>query len=223
MEGVIFDFNGTLLFDDEINMLSWKAYSNKKFNYPLTTEEYYHLNGTPGETWIKYITKGNVSEEDATKFTFEKEATYREEIMKSNLELAKGVIDLFKKLKEAKIPFTIATSSCKDNVDTFFKKFKLNEWFDYNKVVYFDGTFNGKPAPDIYLIAAKKIGVDIKKCIVFEDTKSGVKSGYSSGAKVIGVASSKKVEEVWKFEKVEDVITDYTGITIEKLNKLFEK
>ena len=223
MEGVIFDFNGTLIFDDEINMQSWKEFAKKKYNYPMTTEEYYHLNGTPGETWINYLTKGTVSPQEETEHTFEKEATYREMIMNSNIQLAKGVIPLFEKLKEANIPFTIATSSCKDNVDTFFKKFELSKWFDYNKVVYFNGEFNGKPAPDIYIIAAKKIGVDIKKCVIFEDTKSGVKAGYSAGAKVIGVASSKKPEEVWKFEKVEDVIQDYTGITIEKLKKLFEK
>lgn len=88
--------------------------------------------------------------------------------------------------------------------------------------MFTDGTFKGKPSPEIYLNAAKKIGVDIKKCIVFEDTKSGVKSGYSAGAKVIGMIAGRSAEEVMKFEKVEFVINDFSEITIEKLNKLFE-
>ena len=90
-----------------------------------------------------------------------------------------------------------------------------------DKCAFTDGTFKGKPNPDIYLIAAKKIGVDIKKCIVFEDTKSGVKSGYTAGAKVIGMLAGRKAEDIWKFEKVVDVINDFTEVNIEKLNKLF--
>ena len=88
--------------------------------------------------------------------------------------------------------------------------------------MFTDGTFKGKPSPEIYLNAAKKIGVDIKKCVVFEDTKSGVKSGYSAGAKVIGMTAGRPAEEVMKFERVEFVIDDFSQITIEKLNKLFE-
>ena len=41
MEGIIFDFNGTLLLDDPINILSWKKYAKRKFNYNLTDEEYH--------------------------------------------------------------------------------------------------------------------------------------------------------------------------------------
>ena len=88
--------------------------------------------------------------------------------------------------------------------------------------MFTDGTFKGKPSPEIYQKAAQKIGVDIKKCVVFEDTRSGVKSGYSAGAKVIGLTAGRPAEDIWKYEKVVDVIDDFKGITIEKLNKLFE-
>ena len=70
-------------------------------------------------------------------------------------------------------------------------------------------------------VHAKKLGVDIKKCVVFEDTKSGVKSAYTAGAKVIGMRAGRKAEDIWKFEKVVDVIDDFTEVSIEKLNKLF--
>ena len=89
-------------------------------------------------------------------------------------------------------------------------------------MAFTDGTFKGKPNPDIYLIAAKKLGVDIKKCVVFEDTKSGVKAGYTAGAKVIGMIAGRKKEDILKYEKVEDAINDFTEISIEKLNDLFK-
>jgi HAD superfamily hydrolase (TIGR01509 family) len=221
MEGVIFDFNGTLLLDDPINSLSWKKYAKRKFNYDLTDADYHKYNGTPGETWIEGITEGKITGEEAIKCREEKEEQYREDLSNAEIDLIKGAKEFFNELKNNNIPFTIATSADKKNIELFFEKFGLNKWFDFDKCAFTDGTFKGKPNPDIYLIAAKKIGVDIKKCIVFEDTKSGVKSGYTAGAKVIGMLAGRKAEDVWKFEKVVDVINDFTEVSIEKLNKLF--
>ena len=221
MEGVIFDFNGTLLLDDPINSLSWKKYAKRKFNYDLTDADYHKYNGTPGETWIEGITEGKITGEEAIKCREEKEEQYREDLRNAEIDLIKGAKEFFNELKNNNIPFTIATSADKKNIELFFEKFGLNKWFDLDKCAFTDGTFKGKPNPDIYLIAAKKIGVDIKKCIVFEDTKSGVKSGYTAGAKVIGMLAGRKAEDIWKFEKVVDVINDFTEVSIEKLNKLF--
>jgi HAD superfamily hydrolase (TIGR01509 family) len=221
MEGVIFDFNGTLLLDDPINSLSWKKYANRKFNYDLTDADYHKYNGTPGETWIEGITEGKITGEEAIKCREEKEEQYREDLRNAEIDLIKGAKEFFNELKNNNIPFTIATSADKKNIELFFEKFGLNKWFDFDKCAFTDGTFKGKPNPDIYLIAAKKIGVDIKKCIVFEDTKSGVKSGYTAGAKVIGMLAGRKAEDILKFEKVVDVINDFTEVNIEKLNKLF--
>ena len=221
MEGVIFDFNGTLLLDDPINSLSWKKYAKSKFNYDLTDADYHKYNGTPGETWIEGITEGKITGEEAIKCREEKEEQYREDLRNAEIDLIKGAKEFFNELKNNSIPFTIATSADKKNIELFFEKFGLNKWFDFDKCAFTDGTFKGKPNPDIYLIAAKKIGVDIKKCIVFEDTKSGVKSGYTAGAKVIGMLAGRKAEDIWKFEKVVDVINDFTEVNIEKLNKLF--
>jgi HAD superfamily hydrolase (TIGR01509 family) len=223
MEGVIFDFNGTLLLDDEINIVAWKKYAKRKLNINMTDEDYYKYNGTPGESWIVGLTDGKITGQEAVKCRIEKEEQYREELKDADIDLIKGAKDFFDKLKEAKIPFTIATSSDEPNVRLYFKKFGLEKWFDFNKCVFTDGTLKGKPNPDIYLKAAEKIGVDIKKCIVFEDTRSGVKAGYNAGAQVIGMTAGKPAEQIWKFEKVVDVINDFTEVTIEKLNKFFEK
>jgi HAD superfamily hydrolase (TIGR01509 family) len=223
MEGVIFDFNGTLVLDDVINIVSWKKYAKRKFNYDLTDAEYHKYNGTPGEAWIEGITKGKVTGAEATQCRIEKEQQYRDDLRDADIDLIKGAKDLFKELQEKKIPFTIATSSDEANVKLYFKKFGLDKWFDFTKCVYTNGTFKGKPNPDIYLIAAKNIGADIRKCVVFEDTRSGVKAGFRAGAKVIGMSAGRPAEDVMKFEKVEYVIDDFTQVNVEKLNELFTK
>ena len=223
MEGVIFDFNGTLIQDDPINILSWKKFAKKKLNYDMTDEEYHKYNGTPGEAWIVGITKGAITGQKAIEYRIAKEQQYRDDLKETDIDLVPGAKELFDTLKEKGIPFTIATSSDKANVELYFEKFKLDKWFKMEKCMFTDGTFKGKPNPDIYEKAAQKIGVNIKKCVVFEDTKSGVKAGYSAGAKVIGMTAGRPAEDIWKYEKVVDVIDDFKGITIERLNKLFKE
>lgn len=55
---------------------------------------------------------------------------------------------------------------------------------------------NGKPFPDPFLLAAKELGYDIKKCLVFEDSPSGIKAGVASGAKTIAVCTSHPAEKI---------------------------
>ena len=113
------------------------------------------------------IAKGKIIGEEAIKCREEKEQQYREDLFNADIDLIKGSKVFFNEYKKSKIPFTIATSSNKENVELYFKKFGLNQWFDFNKISYTDGAFKWKPNPDIYLLALKKIGVNIKKCFCF--------------------------------------------------------
>jgi beta-phosphoglucomutase-like phosphatase (HAD superfamily) len=81
--------------------------------------------------------------------------------------------------KENNIPVTIATSSEITNPRFFIKEFDLKKWLDISKIIFDDGTFKGKPEPDIYIKAAKAakaIGIPIEECLVFEDAVSGITS-----------------------------------------------
>ena len=93
-----------------------------------------------------------------------------------NTILAPGAIDFLNYLKENNIPRTIATMSEKDNVDFYIEELKLYQWFDLEKIVYADGTIPGKPAPDIYIKAARMLNLATQDCIVVEDAISGIES-----------------------------------------------
>ena len=116
-------------------------------------------------------------------------------------------------LKENNIPRTIATMSEKDNVDFYITEFNLAQWFDLDKIVYSDGTISGKPAPDIYIIAANKLGLKPENCIVIEDAISGINSAKSAGiGKVVAIASMEK-PEFYEPLGVDEIITDFKNYT----------
>jgi HAD superfamily hydrolase (TIGR01509 family) len=217
--GVLFDFNGTLLFDTPLHCEAWKRISEEIRGHPFTTEEFEEkINGMPNKAIIKYLNP-NATEEEVNLYIQKKEDLYKQLLLESNLQLADGAIELFEYLKKHNIKYTIATSSGIENITLFIERYNLAKWFDVDKIVYNNNTFKGKPHPDIYLIAANKIGVDIKNCIIFEDTKNGVLSGEASGAyKVIGITSSNSKEDMLKMKGCVHAIENYKNFDYSLLN-----
>ena len=83
----------------------------------------------------------------------------------------------------------------------------MDRWFDPRRIVYDDGTFSGKPAPDIYLRAAERIGLSPSRCIVAEDARSGIEAARRAGAgMIVAVASTMDRGPVGRIEGVDVVI-----------------
>ncbi len=109
----------------------------------------------------------------------------------SNMQKIKQTNNYPKRLnsiKELSLPLTIATGSYATNVDFYFEHLKLNKWFERSLVVLNDGTYPGKPAPNIFKIAAQKLSFQTSECIVFEDSYSGNEAAHNAGiGKIIAV------------------------------------
>lgn len=210
--GIIFDFNGTLFWDSELHMEAWREFSRRLRGTPFSDEEMLkYMFGRTNEDIIAYAIGKRPSPALVEKFAVEKEQVYRDMCKRHPeiFKLAPFAEEFLNYLKESNIPRTIATMSEKDNVDFYIKEFHLEKWFDVEKIVYSDGIIPGKPAPDIYLIAAKRLGLDPKDCIVVEDAISGINSAKSAGiGKVVAIASMEK-PEFYSELGVDLIITDF--------------
>ena len=188
MKGIIFDFNGTLFWDSEIQENAWKTFGTKLSGRNITDEEFNtYFHGRTNKDTLEYLTERVLTDKEVNELAQQKESIYRD-LCKSDLnkfKLAPGVERYLDYLKENNIPFTIATASEINNANFFIKEFQLDKWFDISKIVYDDGTFRGKPEPDIYLKASEALNIQPDNCIVFEDASSGIKSAKSAGVKEI--------------------------------------
>ena len=215
-KGIIFDFNGTLLFDSEKHYQAWRVYSKQLRGYSFTDDEMRkYMFGRTNEDIIAYAIGKRPDSELCEKLAKEKESVYRDMCRKDreNFKLAPYAEDFLDYLCEKNIPHTIATMSEKDNVDFYIEEFKLEKWFDLDKIVYSNGKIPGKPAPDIYQIAAKNIGLDPKDCIVVEDAISGIDSAAAAGiGKIIAIASVESIELYKQQPAVSQIIKDYREI-----------
>ena len=216
MKGIIFDFNGTLYWDSQLHYDAWKDFSKVLRGYEFTVDEMREkMFGHTNEDIIEYAIGKKPTKEMVEKYGKEKEALYRKHCLmdKENFKLAPGAIEFLDFLKENNIPRTIATMSEWDNVEFYIKEFHLEKWFDLDKIVYSDGTIPGKPAPDIFLIAAKKIGLDPKDCVVIEDALAGINAAKSAGiGKIIAIDSLEPIVFYHKIEGLSGIIKNFNEI-----------
>ena len=207
-KGAIFDFNGTLFWDTAFHDRAFDIFL-KKHGVQLTDEEKrVKIHGQANPDIMRGIFGNQLSEKDIADFTQDKELIYRQ-LCVNDLKFAPGAEDLFDFLKAKGIPFTIATSAGIENVSFYYENMHLDRWFSMDKIVYDQGIFRGKPHPDVFLAAAKKLELNPEETVIFEDSVPGIIAAQRAGAGKIYIVNSYG-ENYSRFAY--DIITDFSMV-----------
>lgn len=210
-KAIIFDFNGTLFFDNDKHVLAWGKISKLIRGRGISDEELHEqFNGTPNAKNIQYMMNNQATSEELKKYSLLKEEYYREFCKqdKASFHLVDGAVAFFDKLKELGIPFTIASASIKENIDFFVESFHLDKWMKVDDIIYDNGTYQNKIA--MFKDATLKLNVNIKDCLIIEDSKSGIENAYQAGCRqIIVVNSANNKKEYEKMPGVIKVIDDF--------------
>lgn len=113
-----------------------------------------------------------------------------------------GAIDFLKYLKAQGIKMGIATSNSEELIQAVNEAWHFDTYMDC--IVTSCSVNKGKPAPDVYLEAARQLGVEPKDCLVFEDIVKGIEAGKNAGMKVCGVEDSYSVHQREEKKKISD-------------------
>lgn len=125
--------------------------------------------------------------------------------------LKTGVMEFLQNLKSRGIKMGIATSNSRELVDAITKALHIEEYMSC--IITGCEVKQGKPAPDVYLEAAKVLGVSPKECLVFEDVLAGIMAGKNAGMRVCAIADEySKLQVEQKRELADYFIEDYTQI-----------
>lgn len=209
-KGIVFDFNGTLFWDTKLHNEAWDIFL-EKYGFYLTDEQKFRtMHGKNNKDILFELFGRDTSEDKIASLELEKETLYQNICLKIDMEMAPGVVDFLDFLKKSEIPFTIATASNKFNVDFYFKHLEISKWFDYDKVVYNDGTIKGKPNPEIYEKAISVIGLNPSHVVVFEDAIAGLQAASNANAGNIVIVNSND-DDYAGWEKYQ-IITDFNQV-----------
>ena len=213
IKAVLFDMDG-LMVDTE--SLSTEAFINsaKVQGYNMTKEETLKVLGFTKaniyQFWIDYFQGTNVDGKKLVDDHYE----YIENVLYTvGPEKMPFVEELLKYLKENNYKIAVASSSDTADIKNNLEKTKLEKYID--EIASGAEVENGKPAPDVFLLAAKRLGVDAKDCLILEDSKAGIKAGKASGAMVFMVPDMFTVDE--ECEDTADRILTNLGEVIEIL------
>lgn len=193
-QGIIFDFNGVLFFDADLQEKSWQVVARKLRGREMTAEEFaLHMHGRPNAYVLSYLAGRTFTGRELAEWIEVKESMFRDLCLNTpnRLALSPGAQELLEALTLASIPRTIATSSGIINVKFFVQHLHLDRWFDVERFIYDDGIRPGKPAPDMYLAAARNIGIEPSRGVVVEDAVSGVAAAQAAGiGYIVGIGAS---------------------------------
>ncbi len=190
MKVVIFDFNGTLLWDTQLHNRAWDQFLEKHGIQISDDEKDHKIHGRLNSEILKDLFGDKLTMDIITKYSIEKELIYQDILIENGLTLAKGVVELFDYFKKRSIPMAIATASGKLNVDFYIKIFDLHHWFESSHIVYNDGSMRGKPYPDIFEKAINILGAKPEDVIILEDSIAGIKAAEAAGAGEIIIVNS---------------------------------
>ena len=213
IKAVLFDMDG-LMVDTE--SLSTEAFINsaKAQGYNMTKEETLKVLGFTKaniyQFWIDYFQGTNVDGKKLVDDHYE----YIENVLYTvGPKKMPYVEELLKYLRENNYKIAVASSSDTADIKNNLEKTKLEKYID--EIASGAEVENGKPAPDVFLLAAKRLGVDAKDCLILEDSKAGIKAGKASGAMVFMVPDMYTVDK--ECEDTADRILTNLGEVIEIL------
>lgn len=205
MIAFIFDMDGVIVDSNPFHKISLKQFC-KKYGHELTeTQLRERIYGRPNKDWIPNVF-GEIGEARMREYEAEKEALFRE-LYKNDIQPLAGLIEFLKRLEMHNIPRAIATSAPRPNVDFTLEKTRTEKYFP----VILDESFvsKGKPDPEIYLKTAAALKLPPEKCVVFEDSLSGVQAGKAAGCKVVGITTTHSGEEL---RETDFTIDSFEGI-----------
>lgn len=207
MNGVIFDFNGTLFLDNDKHIKAWNKIAMELRGTGITEEELHSkMNGVNNKYIIRYLNSGKEDDELEAKYSSLKEQYYRRFCKEDtkNFHLIEGAVQLFDQLKQKNIPFTIASASIKDNIDFFVENFQLDRWIDPETIVYDNGQYKDKEA--MFIQAARNIHVPVDQICVIEDSLAGVNASIKAGIPDIRIIDSGHIaSQVESLEQVRQI------------------
>ncbi|WP_229236169.1 HAD family phosphatase [Emticicia sp. TH156] len=213
---VIFDMDGVICHTNPHHSLAWKAFL-KKYDIEATEEEFIaHMYGKSNSYILKYFLKREVTGDEFNLMEFEKEALFRQ-LYEPEVVAIEGLLDFIDDLKANGIKTGIATSAPVENLEMILSKLPLAD--KMQSLLSSADVTHHKPHPEVYIKSAANLGILPENCLVFEDSHSGVTAGKAAGAKVIGVLTTYKKEEL---PVCTHYIADYRGLTYQHIKSFFE-
>lgn len=180
MNGVVFDFDGVIADSEPISWHGWRQLLNQH-GIEVTADDVLACTGTNSrDTYAYFLQRGNLPSYEAV---LEAVDEHRRSRYPSELRAFPDATNAVQSLAMVGVPLAIATSSSRQNLELKLEVLGLKRYFD--ATVAGDEVANGKPAPDLYAEAVRRVGIDPGTSVAVEDTRIGADAAAAAGLRTV--------------------------------------
>ena len=213
IRAVLFDLDGVLVSTDEYHYRSWKKLS-KEEGFDFFDHEFNHkFRGVARMECVEIITKASGKQytpEQKQELADRKNRYFADSLSTVTTEvLLPGALSTLQELKKRGIKVAVASNS--RNAKTIIEQSKIKDFLD--TIVDGYDIKNSKPDPEVFLLAAKNVGIPPSECLVVEDAVAGIESARRAGMKALGIGTKERLPNV------DFVIPDLSAISVDDLLK----
>lgn len=180
-EGIIFDCDGTLADTMPLHWEAWRTVA-KRHGFHFPEERFYALGGVPSRDILRQINEEQNLDLDTFQVSQEKEEAYLPRLKEARV--VEPVVEVAFS-HYGKVPMAVATGGTRKVISQVLSHLGIDHLFA--QLVTSEDVARQKPAPDIFLEAAKRIGVHPEKCLAYEDTDLGLQAIAAAGMKGVDV------------------------------------
>ncbi len=210
---VIWDMDGVIADTGRYHFKGWQKVFKKR-GVEFTAGDFKKHFGQRNDTIIRDTVGEQISKDELEVIAREKEEAYRD-YAKGNIKALPGSIALLNSLKKKGFKIGLGSSAPPENIRLVLDSLEINGFFQ--AIVYGREVTEGKPSPQVYLLAAKKLGVEPEHCVVIEDALAGVAGAKRAGMHCIAVTNTHSRENLSQADLVVDTLEEVTVKDIEEL------
>jgi HAD superfamily hydrolase (TIGR01509 family) len=211
VRAVLWDMDGVLVDSAAYHYEAWRLAMQRE-GRPLSEADFKRTFGQRNDTVLRDMLDPHISDADIQRIADFKEAAYRDLVREKGIAPLPGVLHWLEALRVAGWRQAVASAAPRANVDCIVEAMNIAHYFD--ALTSAEDVTRGKPDPQVYLVAAARVGATPARAIVIEDAPAGVEGARRAGMKRIGVRSSHGALEA---DVVVDALTELSHDAFERL------
>jgi len=192
IKGVLFDMDG-LMIDTEKWLQKYYVQAAQELGFPMKPEHVLEIRSLPAEYAIPKLKKLVCEDFDYHAVKNLRKLYMSQHIEKYGIKKKKGLDELLSYIKASGLKCSVATATPPDRTRQYLSQLNILEYFD--QIVCASMVKHGKPQPDIYIEATKRLSLKPQQCIALEDSPNGVLSAYRAGCITVMVPDLTQPDE----------------------------
>lgn len=208
----IFDMDGVLVDSSEAHFQAWQRLG-MEVGKPFTRELFQLTFGMHNQQIVPLWMEQEVEQSELDRLANIKETTYRQ-LVTELMRPIPGVIDLVAALHAEGITMAVGSSGPLPNIQLVLRQLGISHFF--SALSTGEDVLHGKPDPEVFLVAARRLGRRPERCVVLEDAPQGVEAARRGGMAVLGITSSRAEEDL----QADRVVATFEGLKPSDLREL---